>query len=156
VASFVGFVPVNQPALVVVATLDSPRGAYHGGEVAAPLFARVAEAALRRLAVPPDDGARRLRVVTGAVLKEASYRPGALAPPPAAVPGEPALMPDLRGLAARDAALGAARLGLIVRLSGSGRVVSQTPEPGAEVAAGSACTLVLTSEGEARTQGGGR
>ena len=56
VASFVGFVPASRPALVVLASLDTPRGAANqGGDVAAPLFARVAEGALRVLAVPPDD-----------------------------------------------------------------------------------------------------
>ena len=39
-------------------------------------------------------------------------------------------MPDLRGRSAREAAIAAARRGLIVELQGSGRVVAQTPEPG--------------------------
>ena len=56
VASFVGFVPASRPALVVLVSLDTPRGARNqGGDVAAPLFARIAEQALRHLAVPPDD-----------------------------------------------------------------------------------------------------
>jgi cell division protein FtsI (penicillin-binding protein 3) len=158
VASFVGFVPVSQPALVVVATLDTPRGAHHGGEVAAPLFARVAEGALRRLAIPPDDPTRRMRVVAPTELREASYRPEAVVPvpPPAVGLGEPSLMPDLRGLAARDAALTAARLGLIVRLKGTGRVSYQIPEPGTEVEAGASCSLVLSPERDGGEQGEGR
>ena len=64
VASFVGFAPAARPALVVLASLDTPRGPNNqGGDVAAPLFARVAEGALRVLAVPPDDAARVLRAV---------------------------------------------------------------------------------------------
>jgi membrane peptidoglycan carboxypeptidase len=41
------------PALVILVSLDTPKGpANEGGDVAAPLFARIAEPALRRLAVP--------------------------------------------------------------------------------------------------------
>src|SRR5262249_8553725 len=43
VASFVGFVPAARPALVVLVSLDSPRGPKNeGGDVAAPVFARIA------------------------------------------------------------------------------------------------------------------
>ena len=52
-------------------------------------------------------------------------------------------MPDLRGQSAREAALAAARRGLLVELKGSGRVVSQTPEPGAEIDNGARCVLTL-------------
>jgi beta-lactam-binding protein with PASTA domain len=53
-------------------------------------------------------------------------------------------MPDLRGRSAREAATLAARRGLIVELKGSGRVVSQSPEPGAEIEAGMTCSLRLS------------
>ena len=54
-ASFVGFAPVSNPRLVVAVTIDEPgNGNYFGGGVAAPIFARVTEGALRILGVPPD------------------------------------------------------------------------------------------------------
>lgn len=54
-ASFVGFAPVSNPRLVVAVSVDEPSaGKYFGGEVAAPVFSRVMEGALRRLGVPPD------------------------------------------------------------------------------------------------------
>jgi cell division protein FtsI (penicillin-binding protein 3) len=148
VASFVGFVPASRPALVVLASLDTPRGPRNeGGDVAAPLFARVAEGALRRLAVPPDDAERVLRPLPYRPLASAaSFAAGTAAVAPAALldHGDPALMPDLRGLSAREAALLAARRGLIVQLQGSGRVVAQLPEPGTEVETGIACLLRLS------------
>jgi cell division protein FtsI/penicillin-binding protein 2 len=62
VASFVGYVPASRPALVILVSLDTPRGPKNqGGDVAAPLFARIAEPALRRLAIPPDEPTRVLR-----------------------------------------------------------------------------------------------
>ncbi len=144
VASFVGFAPASRPAIVVIVSLDTPKGERNeGGDVAAPLFASVAEAALRHLAVPPDDADRVLRMMPyrPESIIAASYRPQ----PPSAGPlvGEPHRMPDLRGRSAREAALHAARRGLLVELRGSGRVVDQSPAPGAEIRAGQLSIFVL-------------
>jgi cell division protein FtsI (penicillin-binding protein 3) len=153
VASFVGFVPASRPELVILVSLDTPRGAANqGGDVAAPLFARIAEQSLRHLAIPPDDPTRTLRMVeyrpSSSTVVPAAYHPGGGAATGAVAEagGEPGLMPDLRGRSAREAALLAARRGLIVELKGSGRVTAQTPLPGEEIEAGSACVLVLGRE----------
>ncbi len=50
VASFVGFAPVNNPAVVIIVVIDEPGGAYHGGDVAAPVFRQIAEQILPRWA----------------------------------------------------------------------------------------------------------
>ena len=53
---FAGMVPASDPRLVAVVMIDEPRGKeYYGGLVAAPVFARVMDDALRLLNVPPDD-----------------------------------------------------------------------------------------------------
>ena len=149
VASFVGFVPASHPALVILVSLDTPRGpANEGGDVAAPLFARIAEPALRRLAVPPDDPERVLRArgLAPDSVHLAAYRPPAPTASGGSLPARDAAaggMPDFRGQSAREAATAAARLGLIVELKGSGRVVTQVPEPGAEIEAGTSCVLQL-------------
>lgn len=55
VASFCGFAPVNDPAVVGVVVLDAPRGReYYGGRISAPVFPRVAQQALRYLDVAPN------------------------------------------------------------------------------------------------------
>jgi len=54
VASFVGFAPVNNPALTIAVILDSPRGLHQGGQVSAPVFKRVAEQVLAYYGVPHD------------------------------------------------------------------------------------------------------
>ncbi|EGV32068.1 Peptidoglycan glycosyltransferase [Thiorhodococcus drewsii AZ1] len=57
-AVFAGFVPVGKPRLVMVVMVDEPGGkSYYGGLVAAPVFQRVMEGALRLFNVPPDDPA---------------------------------------------------------------------------------------------------
>ncbi|MFI4943127.1 MAG: penicillin-binding transpeptidase domain-containing protein, partial [Burkholderiales bacterium] len=150
VASFVGFAPAARPALVVLASLDTPRGPHNeGGDVAAPLFARVAADALRVLAVSPDDPARVLHAVAAIpdTLTPAAFRPQAPLRPQLAPPAdEPGLMPDLRGRPAREAAIAAARRGLVVELRGSGQVIAQSPEPGAEIEPGLTCLLTLGRE----------
>jgi cell division protein FtsI (penicillin-binding protein 3) len=61
IATFAGFAPVDDPALVAAIMVDEPQEAYYGGEVAAPLFAELMEFALtdRRVA-PSETGARPL------------------------------------------------------------------------------------------------
>jgi cell division protein FtsI (penicillin-binding protein 3) len=54
VASFVGVVPATNPRLVVLVTVDEPRGAIWGGTIAAPAFADIARFALQYLEIPPD------------------------------------------------------------------------------------------------------
>lgn len=55
-AVFAGMVPASRPRFVMVVMVDEPRGKhYYGGRVAAPVFAKVMEGALRLFNVPPDD-----------------------------------------------------------------------------------------------------
>jgi len=54
IASFTGFAPLNQPAVAIIVSLDSPVGLHEGGQVAAPVFKRVAEQVLAYLDVPRD------------------------------------------------------------------------------------------------------
>jgi cell division protein FtsI (penicillin-binding protein 3) len=56
VASFVGIVPASRPRLVILVSVDEPKGAIWGGVVAAPAFAQIAKFDLQYLdgGVPPD------------------------------------------------------------------------------------------------------
>jgi cell division protein FtsI (penicillin-binding protein 3) len=54
IASFAGFAPVNNPVIAVSIILDSPKGAYYGAEVSAPVFTEVAQQVLEYLGVPHD------------------------------------------------------------------------------------------------------
>ncbi|MCA6063628.1 peptidoglycan D,D-transpeptidase FtsI family protein [Thalassolituus marinus] len=56
-AVFAGVAPISDPELVLVVVVDAPQGKeYYGGEVAAPVFSRIMEQALRLRQVAPDDG----------------------------------------------------------------------------------------------------
>jgi cell division protein FtsI (penicillin-binding protein 3) len=54
IASFIGYLPAGDPEVVVAAILDRPAAVY-GGLAAAPLFKRVALAAIARLGIAPAD-----------------------------------------------------------------------------------------------------
>ena len=54
IASFTGFAPINNPAVTILVSLDSPIGQHEGGQVAAPVFKRIAEQVLPYLDVPRD------------------------------------------------------------------------------------------------------
>lgn len=52
---FAGMAPIDHPRIVTVVAVDAPQsGQYYGGEVAAPVFARVMSGALRLLNVKPE------------------------------------------------------------------------------------------------------
>jgi cell division protein FtsI/penicillin-binding protein 2 len=54
VASFVGFAPARDPAVVTLIVIDEPKGSYHGGAVAAPVFSAIVREVLLYLRVPPE------------------------------------------------------------------------------------------------------
>ena len=54
IASFIGYLPAGDPKVVVAAILDRPAAGY-GGLAAAPLFRRVALAAITRLGIAPAE-----------------------------------------------------------------------------------------------------
>lgn len=54
VASFVGFAPLEDPAVVIIVVIDEAIGLHQGGQVAAPVFAEIANQVLPYLDVVPD------------------------------------------------------------------------------------------------------
>ena len=163
VASFVGFAPVANPAVVIAVVIDEPAGAYYGGEVAAPVFSEIASNVLPYLNVEPDaqpeqDAPRQqiaqarpelqhasapAAVVQGtdenqqALLPEVTAGGGEVREVVYAHAGERALlMPDLRGRSVRDAARVCAQLGLELEARGEGRAWQQSPQPGARIESG--------------------
>lgn len=160
VASFVGFAPVENPAVVIIVVIDEPGGAYHGGDVAAPVFRDIAEQILPDLGIAPDT---YLKLPDGLVAETAE----SVAPAKAiekklendaarratlpSVAGRDSrggevvyavanngfiLMPDLSGRSVRDVARTCTQLGLRIEARGEGRVTGQNPAPGTELVSG--------------------
>lgn len=71
IASFVGMAPASDPRLIVAVMVDEPGGKeYYGGQVAAPVFSKVAGAALRTLEVPYDAPLDNVLLPTGPAVGE--------------------------------------------------------------------------------------
>ena len=147
-SSFVGFVPSRQPAFTILVVIDSPRaGKIYGGAVAAPIFQRIAEAALRYAEVAPTLNPVppvlvRASAEASAPAELIHTATSAVVPQVDVVTGPPTV-PDVRGLGAREAARRLARLGLFARPTGDGIVIDQDPAAGTPLAPGRACRLWL-------------
>jgi cell division protein FtsI (penicillin-binding protein 3) len=147
-ASFVGFVPSRDPAVAIIVVTDSPHTKGHtGGAVSAPVFKKIAEAALRYLNVGPTINA------PSPVLVVRHDETSEHVPTSRASAGDPVVslvtdrlpgtVPDLRGMSARDAVRTLVKLGMNARASGDGFVVSQEPGAGAPIEGEAVCRLVL-------------
>lgn len=124
IASFVGFLPADNPKLVILVLIDSPKGSHFGSTVAGPAWVEIAKAGLERIGASPS--LQQAALTAPAANVAAPY----IAPDP-----EPALesgyMPDLRGLSLRQVLNVANSHGIEIKASGFGRVVMQSPMAGA-------------------------
>ncbi len=131
VAGFVGFAPVSRPALVCAVLLDEPWPLYHGGDVAAPVFAAIARQTLLYLGISPDRGLPEHRRENTAPVSPRTLLAFHEPPRPRLPAGR---VPDLAGLSARQALRLSAASGLTLELNGHGAVESQAPPPGTALA----------------------
>ena len=161
IGSFVGFAPVSNPQVVIIVVIDEPSGAYHGGDVAAPVFREIAEQILPGMGVMPDvetksslpliaqvetnperevkareeqTRAEQQRQATMPTVDNNGGREGEVVY--ANATSKAILMPDLRGRSVRDVARTCAQLGLQMEARGEGRVFRQNPAAGSEVNSG--------------------
>ena len=159
-ASFVGFAPADAPRLAILVMIDTPRTAmingvrqraYTGGLVAAPIFQRIAAAALRYLEVPRSGATVPVSVARSPSARGARVQPAALSEPAAAPRNVPVAaiaerdgsMPDLRGLSARQVIQALGRIGLGAEFRGDGTVVRHVPAAGDVVEPGAKAVIWL-------------
>jgi cell division protein FtsI/penicillin-binding protein 2 len=57
VGSFSGFLPADDPRVLIIVSLDEPSNAIYGGVVAAPTFSRLAAFSVSHLKIPPSTAA---------------------------------------------------------------------------------------------------
>ncbi len=149
VSSFIGMAPADDPQVAIAVVVDTPtQGSRYGGIAAAPGFAHVASAAMRRRGVPVNPAWL-------APPRDPSLPPVEEEPPPPAPlpllwphsPDEPVAavewaedealrVPDLEGLSMRDVLVVFQDSGLEVALAGHGLAVSQVPIAGSVVSPG--------------------
>jgi cell division protein FtsI (penicillin-binding protein 3) len=171
IASFTGFAPISNPAVTILISLDSPVGLHEGGQVAAPVFKRVAEQILSYLDVPRDVPLNP-RLMEAAYKRQIAGEAAALedfsptdfsgqpdAPPVASNQTEPEpkshapevtmaadeggriTVPDFSGKTMREVTEMCLHLGLEPSLVGSNLAVEQHPEAGVQVRRGAKLTV---------------
>src|SRR5712664_623318 len=181
IASFTGFAPISNPAVTILISLDSPAGLHEGGQVAAPVFKRVAEQMLSYLDVPRDIPVRE-RILTasrktpssnalpdvtdfspaetsGATDSSAEFAEAASLR--ATVPQTVALaegaritVPKLKGKTVREVTEECFRLGLSPVLIGTGVALEQSPNAGQPTRPGGRVTVRFGNA--ARRNGSGK
>jgi cell division protein FtsI (penicillin-binding protein 3) len=145
VSGFMGFAPADAPKIVVLVIVDEPQGNSFGGVVAAPIFKTIMEKVLPFLNVIPK----------GAMVVKSEFNSGprseASGPQPL-IDGikvgkgiGTAVMPDLTGLSMRNALTRMEGKGLVIKVSGNGKVVDQVPRPGSVIEKGDFCFLKFRS-----------
>jgi cell division protein FtsI (penicillin-binding protein 3) len=145
--SFVGFVPSRNPAFTIVVVVDSPHKVPpYGGSVSAPIFQKIAAAALRYRGIPPNINPQP-PVLVARNDEQSGHETNVSMPAPrepvVTVAANSDVYPDLSGLSARDALRLLGKLGVSTRLIGTGVVVDQQPSAGTPLDSIGAVTLYL-------------
>ncbi|NWG02182.1 MAG: PASTA domain-containing protein [Syntrophaceae bacterium] len=144
-SGFMGFAPIEEPRIVLLVVIDEPQGNNYGGVVAAPIFKAIMEKVLPYLQIIPkgttivknevDLASPKVTWVNLPRIDEVKLVKGAGG----------IVMPDLTGLSMRNALSRIEGKGLIIKVSGNGKVIDQNPKPGAVIEKGDICYLKFQS-----------
>jgi cell division protein FtsI (penicillin-binding protein 3) len=139
VASFIGFLPLRDPELIILVTIDEPKGEVYGSVVAAPAFNRIAVKTAYYLGLAPTEAAFEAVARTrDAAPKKAPVMKVAMGRADGA-----AVMPDLAGLSMGRVVDIMAQYPVKLTLAGSGVARAQVPGPGTVLAPGTECTVTF-------------
>ena len=144
-SGFMGFAPDEEPKIVLLIVIDEPQGDNYGGVVAAPIFKAMMEKVLPYLNVLPkgtmivknelDSAPKKELQAIQPLMEEVKVGKGA----------GMVMMPDLTGLSMRNALNRIEGKGLIIKVSGNGKVAEQVPRPGTVIERGDFCFLKFRS-----------
>ncbi|NVB39264.1 transpeptidase family protein [Pseudenhygromyxa sp. WMMC2535] len=136
-ASFIGAVPAEDPALVILVSVDNPEGGHYGNEVAAPTFARLGTRVLAYMGVPDEDSTEvspeAIAIAADAPELVEGFIPDLDVQPP--LPGMRKVefttgLPDFSGLTLTQALAEAEKAHVELRATGTGLAVGQSLPPG--------------------------
>jgi cell division protein FtsI (penicillin-binding protein 3) len=132
VASTLAIFPTENPQIIMYMVMDTPRGdEYYGGRIVTPMIKELTEELVRYLDIPI--GTENIIEHSGIMKLKSSD---------ALIPGE--TIPNLIGLSKREILPLITLPDLIVKISGEGWVIKQTPAPGTEIKKG--MTIILELE----------
>jgi cell division protein FtsI (penicillin-binding protein 3) len=144
-SGFMGFAPADEPKLVLLVVIDEPQGSTYGGVVAAPVFKAIMEKMLPYLNILAK-GTLIVKNESDSTFKRETFGNESLIQEVKVGKGVGVVvMPDLTGLSMRNALSRIEGKGLIIKVSGNGKVVEQTPRPGTMIEKGDICYLKFQS-----------
>lgn len=135
IASFCGFGPVEDPKAICLVVLDSPRGTYYGGQIAAPVFSEAMGQIMRYLGVPTYED----KAIHAVPVTEPAREMPELPSPNA----DTVVLPGFYRWSIRDTGEWLNKAGLRFRPEGSGFGISQSPGPGSTVKRGETVTVTF-------------
>ncbi|MGB9628197.1 MAG: penicillin-binding protein [Thermodesulfobacteriota bacterium] len=144
-SGFMGFGPLDRPKIVLLVVIDEPQGNSYGGVVAAPVFRAIMEKALPYLNIFPKGTMVVRDEGDSSIPKEENFISSSIERVRLERGTQVLTMPDLTGLSMRNALSRIEGKGLIIRISGNGRVVDQSPKPGSIIEKGDICYLKFSS-----------
>lgn len=150
IASFVGFVPADKPRYAMLVILDTPKGAFYGSQVSAPIFRDTLQQILVAKGVQPvsSEGLPSFEEMSA---QRAGATPLVKVRPKLKLLKDGKVeLPDLTGISMRQAAELLQQGHLRLKPHGSGRAYKQLPKPQAVVEEGTTVEVWFTQEEEKR------
>jgi membrane peptidoglycan carboxypeptidase len=165
IASFVGYAPAEKPAFSMICILYEPKKEFYGGRVAAPLFGKIAQQVLKYMDIPPSqvqdepllqaNAAAFPHGTKASIFPEdvvpVTYNPPDLHHKPDIVRDDDKVsglvMPYLYGKTASETIQILTRIGVSVRILGTGTVVNQWPVPETTINKDDLCIITLETSG---------
>jgi cell division protein FtsI (penicillin-binding protein 3) len=133
-SSFMGFVPADDPRLVILVLIDEPSaGKHYGGAVAGPVFQSIATESLRYLGIAATEPLNAAEELPDSAEAESEPDIEILADESGddqPADDEMAVIPDFTGLSVGQAVALARMRGLRLEIEGTGSAIKQFPAPG--------------------------
>lgn len=153
ISSFGGFIPANDPKFVIYIAVDSPKKAYYGATVAAPLFARIASYAVRKEGIAPLPMAEESTLSKTRKLASVDLKPAAKSLPKEILTAteldqvtqvdENETVPNLLNMTTREVLRRVSGQDLRVKFVGQGVVSDVFPSVGAVLPENKEITVIL-------------
>lgn len=134
-ASFVGFFPAYKPSISLLILLNSPKNAFYGGEVAAPIFGEIAKRISSAKMNDTDPNfIKSVKIMTEKITPDSLLK-------------TEVIVPDLRGMNQNSAISVADISNLRILSNNEGSIIGwQSPAPGTKVKIQSAIKIKLISQ----------
>lgn len=151
-SSFIGFFPADNPKIICLILLNSPKIGRYGGLAAAPVFRNIAQKIIEsdpEILKSPNSNSfgEDLKIVNAKNVNENEIRYSNVSyklPDPDIISScmKKNIMPDLSKYNIKDAISVLSKLGIKYKMEGTGLVISQSLAPGTKIKKGQICSLI--------------